>query len=92
MSINHVLIHITNTIQKASDNGTFVFGVYVDFNKAFHTGNHNILLHKSNRYGVRGTESSWFKSYLRTRQQYTTVSSYSLKNAYIEYGFHKALS
>ena len=29
----------------------------------------NVLLHKLNYFGVRGSESNWFKSYLGTRQQ-----------------------
>ena len=37
-------------------------------------------------FGIRGTELQWFKTYLRGRQQPTTVSSFSSKNAYINIG------
>ena len=39
-----------------------------------------------NHYGIRGTELQWFKTYLKGRQQHTTVNSFSSKNAYINYG------
>ena len=86
MSTNHALIDITNKIQEACDKGSFTCGVFLDFKKAFDTVNHKILLHRLNHYGVRATESNWLKSCLGTRQQHTTVNSFSSKNAYNGYG------
>ena len=85
MSTNHALIEITNKIQEACDKGSFAF-VFLDFKKACDSVNHNILLYKLNHYGVRETESKWFKSYLGTRHQHTTVNSFSSRNAYNGYG------
>ena len=66
--------------------GIFACGVYVDFKKAFDTVNHEFLLNKLNHYGIRGTEFQWFNTYLRGRQQHTTISSFSSKDGYIHYG------
>ena len=35
---------------------------------------------------MRGTELQWYKTYLKGRQQHTTVNSSSSKNVYINYG------
>ena len=43
-STSHALINITENIRKALDNDNFACGIFVDFQKAFDTVNHNILL------------------------------------------------
>ena len=85
MFLKKEIADITNEIQEACDKGIFACGVFVDFKRAYDTVNHNILLDKLNHYGMRRTESNWFKSYLGTRQQYTIVNSFSSKYAYNRY-------
>ena len=43
-STNHVLITITETIREALDRDEYSCGVFLDFQKAFDTVNHNILI------------------------------------------------
>ena len=48
------------------------FGVFLDFSKAFDTVDHNIILQKLHKYGIRGVELLWFEEYVSNRMQYAT--------------------
>ena len=69
------LIDIVERIRIAVDKGEFACGVFVDFQKAFDTVDHNILISKLEHYGIRGLACQWFKSYLSDRYQYVKVGN-----------------
>ena len=60
----HALLHLTDKIREQLDKGNFVCGIFVDFQKAFGTGDHNILIQKLNYCGGRSTAKNWFSSHL----------------------------
>ena len=68
-STNHALLSMTQQIRDIMESGNIAIGVFVDFQKAFDTVNHNILIKKLNHYGIRGTANKWFESYLNKRKQ-----------------------
>ena len=43
--------------------------LFLDFSKAFDTINHDILLSKLYRHGIRGNPLRWFENYLYNRNQ-----------------------
>lgn len=53
----------------ALDSGKVCAGVFFDLSRAFDTIDHDRLLEKIKRYGVRGTPHSWLSSYLQGRTQ-----------------------
>ena len=63
------LVVLIGNLVNALDNGKCAVGIFVDFQKAFDTVDHRILLDKLYCYGIRGTAHEWFVSYLSSRQQ-----------------------
>ena len=49
------------------DNNEYSCGVFLDFQKAFGTVNHEILLRKLHHCRIRRVTNEWFKSYLNDR-------------------------
>ena len=65
-STSFALIHLTETMKEALDQGKY--GIFVDLQKAFETGDHNILMGKLKYYGIRVVTYSWFESYLKRKK------------------------
>ena len=85
-STNHALISVTEKIKESLDNNEYSCGVFLDFQKAFDTVNHSILLKKLHHYGIRGITDDWFKSYLTNRTQQTKVNDSISEKIEITYG------
>ena len=69
------VIEIIDNLRLEIDQGNSVLGTYLDLSKAFDTVNHDILLFKMGRYGIRGHVQQWFKNYLANRELVTCVNS-----------------
>ena len=63
------LVILVENLVNALDNGKCAVGIFLDFQKAFDTVDHGILLDKLYCYGIRGIAHEWFISYLSSRQQ-----------------------
>ena len=63
-STNLALLEVTEQLYANLDVDNYGLGIYLDFQKAFDTVNHEILLDKLHHYGIRGNILDWFKSYL----------------------------
>ena len=61
-------------------------GIFLDISKAFHTIDHNILLSKPNKYGIRGNTLNWFMNYLSNRYQFASINNTSSSFLRIECG------
>ena len=63
------LIVLFENLTEALDKGDCAIGIFLDFQKAFDTVNHNIVLDKLYVYGIRGIAHEWFINYLSNRTQ-----------------------
>ena len=85
-STQHALASLTESVRLALDEGNFACGIFVDFQKAFDTVDHSILLSKLEHYGVRGLANNWFRSYLTNRQQYVSINGFDSSLKEMKYG------
>ena len=69
-STNMALTILMDRVLSAIDKGDYAVGLFIDLQKAFDTVNHNILLNKLNKYGIRGNCLQWLSDYLSNRQQF----------------------
>ena len=71
---------LTGKIFDGINNRNMTIACFIDMAKAFDTVNHNILLQKLNKLGIRRNTRRWLENYLTNRKQCTmangTTSSY----------------
>ena len=63
------LLSFFDEVSKSIDSGTAVDAIYLDFAKAFDKVPHGRLLHKLEKYGIRGQLLNWIKAWLSGRSQ-----------------------
>ena len=73
----HPLVHFLNYVAEALDKKQHCIAIFCDLRKAFDTVNHQILLDKLKKMGVRGSELSWFQDYLTNRMQLVSINGFS---------------
>ena len=85
-SLHRLVDDILENINEKENTGL----CFLDIKKCFDTIDHNLLLFKLNKYGIKGNELAWFKSYLTNRTQVVTfnnkVSSKKLINIGVPQG------
>ena len=62
-----MIAKLTGHILQAKDTDEHCAGSFLDLSRAFDMLNHTVLIHKLERYGVRGVAKEWFMSYLENR-------------------------
>ena len=69
----HPVIHLLNSITESSNNKKVSIAIFCDLRKAFDTCNSDILCKKLTKFGIKGVEQQWFRSYLSERKQFVRV-------------------
>jgi Reverse transcriptase (RNA-dependent DNA polymerase)/Endonuclease/Exonuclease/phosphatase family len=73
----HPLTKLLNFVAQANNSKEHVIAIFCDLRKAFDTCDHNILLDKLYKIGIRGIELSWFRNYLTGRKQFVFINGVS---------------
>ena len=80
------VIDIQNTLLQNLDNNKMTCTIFLDLAKAFDSVNHNILLKKLERYGIRGMPLKLMQSYLSNRQHLTKLDGIKSSLKLLEIG------
>ena len=75
-SNEELIIYLTETWKAALDNRKVVGVVYIDFQQAFDTVSHEILIYKLQAMGFSGDLLKWMVSYLKDRKQFAEVNGF----------------
>ena len=78
--------NLNDVLLKNLDRKDITCAIFLDLAKAFDSVNHQILLQKLEKYGIRGTALKFFESYLSNRWQYVKLNGISSKLALIDIG------
>ena len=83
---NNALMLLVDKILTGFDKNEITIGVFIDFSKAFDTVNHELLLKKLYRYGIRGVAHNWLTDYMNNRKQYVHYDGISSSTGNISCG------
>ena len=72
-STAHPMVHLLNKISESLNQKKFSAVVFCDLKKAFDTCDHQILLKKLSKIGIKNIELKWFESYLANRKQFVQI-------------------
>ena len=71
----HAISELIGKLLHAKESGEYSASIFLDLSKAFDTINHEYLLMKMERYGIRGNAQAWFASYLSNRKLIAKVKT-----------------
>ena len=74
-SCEQAIAQLLGYILQSKNHNEHSAGVFLDLSKAFNTLDHQILLSKLSRYGIRGAALEWFGSYLQNRSLIAKIST-----------------
>ena len=72
-------------MRNALDHSNYDCGIFLDFQKAFDTVNHIILLSKVEHYQIKGTPPTFYQNYLINRTQFVAINKESSNALPINY-------
>ena len=81
-SCEDAILEMVGRLLQAWNEDKHCAGIFLDLSKAFDTLDHNLLLHKMEKYGIRGVVLDWFRSYLSDRTLIAKIVDQSNRTHY----------
>ena len=78
----HAILELSGKILQAHEKNEHPVCIFLDLSKAFDMLNHQVLLCKLDKIGIRGISNSWFESYLSGRSLVAKVTTLENKTTY----------
>ena len=75
MSTTDAINYLTDTLYDKLDNTKPVAAIFLDLRKAFDLIDHDILLYKMKKIGIRGLANQYFKKYFTNRRQIVKINN-----------------
>jgi hypothetical protein len=72
--IKTAIAELIERVYKSLDEGEISIGLFLDLSKAYDLVNHDILLRKMARMGIRRVVLKWFETYLENREQKVEIT------------------
>ena len=73
----HAILSLVDYLTNSFEINKLTCGIFLDISKAFDTIDHNILLSKLCKCGIRGNTLNWFMNYLCNRYQFVSINNTS---------------
>ena len=89
-SCENATSELVSQIVKGQQEGMYTLSLFLDLSKAFDSLEHDVLLKKLDRYGIRGITNKWFASYLHNRKMRVKCNTGSTGK--LEYSQYKTVS
>ena len=89
-SCEHAVSELLAEIIKSKEEGLYTAAMFLDLSKAFDTLEHEVLLKKLEKYGIRGVAHKWYRDYLSNRKMRTKCTIASTGK--IEYSNYKQVT
>ena len=80
------MVKLLEKVGKAIQNKEYTIAIFCDLTKAFDLCPHDLILLKMEKYGIRGVELEWFKSYLTGRKQFVQFGCSNSSVSDIKFG------